>query len=57
MYGYTMSTPLDRTYRFDPKLTITLRDHGASVWLWRAGRKPRFVGTILLDGTLRRPGR
>lgn len=46
-YGYTKSTALDRTYRFDLKLTVQPGDEGSSVWRWKPGKRPSFVGTII----------
>ena len=46
-YGYTKSTPLDCTYRFDLNLTIQPRDEGSSVWCWKPNKQPSFVGTVI----------
>lgn len=47
MYGFTKSTPLDRTYRFSETLdTLTVQDEGAAVYLWGDG-KPEYVGVVV----------
>lgn len=47
MYGYTKSTPLDRTYRYSDKLEITQRDEGAAIYKWADNKRPQYVGVIV----------
>jgi hypothetical protein len=47
MYGFTMSTPHDKCYRFATDLELFARDEGAAVWVFRAGRAPAFVGSVI----------
>ncbi len=54
MFGFTMSTPLDMTYRFSPELNIGPGDEGAAVYRWSASAAPEFVGTVI-NGALRGP--
>lgn len=47
MYGFTKSTPMDRTYRFSETLDLlTPLDEGAAVYLWGDGR-PEYVGCVI----------
>lgn len=54
MIGLTKSTPLDRCYRFAPRLEIEKRDEGAAVYRFSMGKQPKYIGVIIC-GSLVKP--
>jgi hypothetical protein len=56
-YGFTKSTPLDRCYRFAPRLSMSAADEGAAaVYRFHASRplRPMYLG-VVVAGQLVRP--
>ena len=53
MYGFTLSTPLDRCYRFAAEIEVTSRDEGAAVYQF-TNRGPCYVG-VIVRGALLKP--